>query len=161
LDSIVKIRRHLNILDDLTGRYRPRLEPPARLLFTFRQRSQGGTEMIERRCKIRFPVVEIALWCKSKSITGVGQTINLSSSGTLLRVADDFCIGDRVDVSVDLPILTENSKVQLKAVGRVVRLEEGCVAIQFVKQDLSRTSSRIEAVDVSSAVADTSEGNPF
>jgi hypothetical protein len=103
--------------------------------------------MIERRSKARFPVVERVWWRRSKSIIGVGQTINLSSSGTLLRVDHNFRMGERVEVAIDLPVCNEDVKLQLKAIGRVVRLEKDCVAIKFTKQDLWRTPSRIDAVD--------------
>ena len=72
-------------------------------------------------------------------VAGVGQTVNLSSSGMLLRLQHDLHVGERIEIAVDLPLTGNTAPVELTAQGHVVRVEPGCVAIQFERQDLKRT----------------------
>ena len=105
--------------------------------------------MIEARSKARFPLVEMARYrqCGRRSdlAAGVGQTVNVSSSGMLLRVQHELQIGDRVAVAVNLPVHDQSATVQLTALGHVVRIEPGCIALQFEEQHLRRTTDPSEA----------------
>jgi hypothetical protein len=93
--------------------------------------------MIERRAKPRVPLTEMVRYrlCDRgpNAFSGVGQTVNVSAGGMLLRVQHTFHIGDRISVTVPLPV--PDNSIQLTVLGRVVRVELGAVAIQFVEQD--------------------------
>lgn len=57
----------------------------------------------------------------------------------LLRLQHALRVGERVEVAVDLAPPGKSATVELAAQGRIVRVEPGCVAIQFERQDLKRT----------------------
>jgi hypothetical protein len=92
--------------------------------------------MIERRTKIRFPMIEVARY-KSRQgrrnlVAGIGQTVNFSSSGALLRVQHPIEVGDPLDMALEWPVLLDGTvHMQLLAHGQVVRTEPGCIAIEF------------------------------
>jgi hypothetical protein len=117
--------------------------------------------MIERRSRERFELVEVAHYSslarRSESIQGVGQTVNISSSGMLLRAAHEFGVGDRVRVAVHLILLNMDASVQLGILGRVVRVEQECIAIKFDEQHLCRTSVQNEPAH--SPVSSLDEGS--
>ena len=74
------------------------------------------------------------------SLVGLGQTVNLSSSGALLRVQHSISLWEPVEIAVEPPILIgHNLFIQFVAEGRVVRIESGCIAIQFDRHEF-RTS---------------------
>ena len=81
--------------------------------------------MMERRERPRFPFVEIAAYrvldTERNPLVGIGQTINMSGKGVLLRVQHDLRVGRRVELTLGL----------LMARGRVIRFHSGCAAIAF------------------------------
>ena len=81
--------------------------------------------MMERRERPRFPFVEIAAYrvldTERNPVVGIGQTVNMSGTGVLLRVQHDLRVGRRVELSLGL----------LMARGRVIRFHSGCAAIAF------------------------------
>ena len=83
----------------------------------------------ERRVKARFPVelnVRYQILGSSSTVSGVGQTVNISSSGMLLACASNVPEGARIKVFVEWPsLLNGTTPLQLITVGTVVR----CVAI--------------------------------
>ena len=92
--------------------------------------------MQERRQKVRFPLVELARYRRPgrqrKTLAGVGQTVNFSSSGALLRVQEPFRVGDPLEMSVEWPVLLNGSvPIRLLAHGHVVRVDEGTIALKF------------------------------
>ena len=100
----------------------------------------------ERRGADRFPIErEIRykiLSRKEGEETGFGRTINMSSNGVLFS-ADRFVVpGRRVEVAISWPAQL-NAKVALKLVarGRVVRCEEGKVAIEIQQHEFRTQSS--------------------
>jgi PilZ domain-containing protein len=104
----------------------------------------------ERRIADRFPIErEIRykiLSRKDGEESGLGKTINMSSNGVLFS-ADHFVVpGKRVEVAISWPAQL-NSKVALKLVarGRVVRCDNGKVAIE-IQQHEFRTQSSVSSV---------------
>jgi hypothetical protein len=66
----------------------------------------------------------------------VGKTVNMSSSGILFTTEQALVPGRRVELSVNWPAQL-NSKCALKLVarGRVVRFEDGLVALQILQHE--------------------------
>ena len=92
--------------------------------------------LVERRQNVRYPLVEVARYKlrygRNTILAGVGQTVNLSSSGALLRVQDSFRVDDLLEVSVEWPVLLDGSvRIQLLVRGGVVRVEPGSVALRI------------------------------
>lgn len=115
----------------------------------------------ERRRSSRFPI-ERELRYKTLSqradlVTGVGKTLNISSSGVLFTSHHNLAVGTRLEVSISWPAqLNERCLLNLVARGRVARREEGQLALQiqqyeFRTQSLSPTlgASPIEPQDPS------------
>ena len=96
--------------------------------------------MIERRGKPRVTLAETVRYrlCDGASdlLAGVGKTVDVSASGMLLRVQDDFQVGTCIAVTVGLPSPDESVRVQTTLLGHVVRVEPGSIAIQFEDQEL-------------------------
>ena len=84
-------------------------------------------------------------------VAGIGQAVNLSSAGMLLRLQHVLKVGQRLDVAIDLPLPDQGATVELAAQGRVVRVEPGCVAIQFEARDLLRLKSAVKSKVTSQA----------
>lgn len=105
--------------------------------------------MIERRSRQRFVLAAMARYrlrdFTANPISGVGQTVNVSSTGMLLRLQHNLKVGQRLEVAIDLPIPVKGPGVELTAQGRVVRVEPGCVAIQFEDRDLQRRDREVKA----------------
>ncbi len=92
----------------------------------------------ERRSKIRYPLdLSIRFRFRSTSgFSGVGRTINLSSSGILVfyqRIAlDETSVGAGVKMSIEWPsLLHDRIPLQLFAVGRIVRSGVSTFAARF------------------------------
>ena len=99
--------------------------------------------MMERRTEVRFSLVAKVHYrlCDrpSDAIAGIGQTVSISQSGMLLRVQHALEVGDRVAITVDLLEPSEVGRAELTLLGQVVRVEPGCVALQFDGPDLKNT----------------------
>jgi hypothetical protein len=79
---------------------------------------------------------------------GVGQTVNISSSGMLLACAGNIPEGTRLKVYIEWPsLLNGTTPLQLITVGRVVRCEEVGVSIAFESYQF-RTMSRSKQSNV-------------
>ena len=105
--------------------------------------------MIERRLKVRFPIIEAARYRlrdgKRRLISGIGQTVNFSSSGALLRMQHPVRLFQPMEMAVEWPFRLDNHiHLQVVAAGRVVRVESGCVAIHFDRHEF-RTSRAAKA----------------
>ena len=73
---------------------------------------------------------------KHGSISGIGQTVNFSSSGALLRVQHPISLNQPLEMAVEWPFLLDNHvQLQFVAEGRVVRVDRGCVGIQFERHE--------------------------
>lgn len=99
----------------------------------------------ERRNSSRFPIERElrykTLSQRSETIVGVGKTLNISSSGVLFTAAHDLAVGTRLEVSISWPAqLNDRCLLNLVARGRVVRRDEGQLALQIQQYEF-RTQS--------------------
>ncbi len=89
----------------------------------------------ERRVKSRYPLelnVRYQAMGMNVPVDGVGQTINMSSSGMLLACASNIPEGTRLKVFVEWPsLLNGTTPLQLITVGTVVRSTPIGVSIVF------------------------------
>lgn len=89
----------------------------------------------DRRAEVRFDVVAKVRYRildrTSQTVAGVGQTVSISRSGMRLRVQHALHVGDRVAVTVDLLKHAKTGRAELTLLGQVVRVQPGCVALQF------------------------------
>ena len=116
-------------------------------LLTFGRR-MDAPEMpsTERRRSSRFPIErEIrykTLNQRAELLTGVGKTLNISSSGVLFTSEHDMALGTRLEVSISWPAqLNEKCLLNLVARGRVTRHAKGQLALQIQQYEF-RTQSR-------------------
>jgi hypothetical protein len=99
----------------------------------------------DRRASERFPIARDlryrVLNKRGNDEAGEGTTLNMSSSGLLFTAKEMLLPGRRVEVAVSWPAQL-NSKCALKFVarGRVVRFDDGQVAIE-IQQHEFRTQS--------------------
>lgn len=99
----------------------------------------------DRRGASRFPIErEIQFRVLSKrngEESGMGKTVNMSSSGILFETDQVLRPGRRLELSVAWPAqLNEHCALKLVARGRVVRWEEGRTAIEIHQHEF-RTQS--------------------
>src|SRR6266852_9546543 len=94
-------------------------------------------EPTERRSKIRYPIrlsVRYRGLGRMDGVVGVGQTLDLSSSGILVESPHQqkVSVGSRLEVSVEWPIMLDGtSPLQVVILGRVVRSETSRFAASF------------------------------
>lgn len=108
---------------------------------TFDHFSVGDNE--DRRRAIRFPLemdlryrhgVQRATWNQ-------GQSINISSSGILIRTEDRFRKGMKIEVAINWPkMLEDRIPLQLIVLGRVVRAVRGGIAVEFKRSEFRTVS---------------------
>lgn len=109
----------------------------------------------DRRQSDRFPIErEVryrAINKRGSEEAGVGQTINMSSSGIFFTVEHILLPGRRMELSISWPaLLNQKCALKLVARGRVVRFEEGRAAIEiqqyeFRTQPLVATAGPLHA----------------
>src|ERR1700678_3669495 len=89
----------------------------------------------ERRVKSRYPLELNARYQTMGAagpVAGVGQTLNMSSSGMLLACASDIPEGTRLKIFVEWPsLLNGTTPLQLITVGTVVRRNQLGVSVVF------------------------------
>jgi hypothetical protein len=89
----------------------------------------------ERRVKSRYPLelnVRYQTMGASGPVAGVGQTVNMSSSGMLLACRSDISEGTRLKIFVEWPsLLNGTTPLQLITMGTVVRRNEIGLSIAF------------------------------
>lgn len=100
---------------------------------------------VERRRSSRFPIEREVryktLSQRSEILTGVGRTLNISSSGVLFTTDHELPIGTRLEVSISWPAqLNERCLLNLVARGRITRQESGHSALQIQQYEF-RTQS--------------------
>ena len=106
----------------------------------------GSWVTLGRRKAQRFPieldVCYTTLSRQSEGLTGMGKTINISSSGVLFTSQHELPIGTRLEVSMLWPMkLNEKCGLNLVGAGRVVRQSRGQLALQFQEWQF-RTTTR-------------------
>ena len=108
----------------------------------------------ERRSKVRYPL-ELAVRYQGigegQAITGVGRTLNLSSSGLLLASEEGVQPGARLKVTIEWPsLLNGKTPLQLVTVGRVVRQGRSNFAVAFEHYQFKTMSRKPLAMSVAS-----------
>jgi hypothetical protein len=105
-----------------------------------------GVVMTDRRRSSRFPIEREVRYKtlneRSEVLSGVGKTLNISSSGVLLTSDHELPLGTRLEVSISWPAqLNEKCLLNLVARGRVARDLKGRVAVQIQQYEF-RTQGR-------------------
>jgi PilZ domain len=78
---------------------------------------------------------------------GVGKTLNISSSGVLFTAGHDLALGTRLEVSISWPAqLNDRCLLNLVARGRVVRRDEGQLALQIQQYEFRTQSLTVSSV---------------
>jgi hypothetical protein len=104
----------------------------------------------DRRRTDRFPIESELRYKlvdgKGTSDTGLGRTLNMSSSGVLFTSEAQLPVGRRVELSVDWPAqLNENCGLKLVALGRIIRSSAEAAAIRIDKYDFrTRATARVK-----------------
>jgi hypothetical protein len=88
--------------------------------------------------------------------TGVGNTLNISSSGVLFSTDKPVLPGRRVEVAISWPAeLNRNTALKLVARGRIVRVGDG-----FAAAELQNFEFRTMGAGLGSSVAGSSSSSP-
>lgn len=100
----------------------------------------------ERRRSSRFPIEREVRYRtlnqRSEILSGIGKTLNISSSGVLFTTEHELPVGTRLEISISWPAqLNERCSLNLVARGRVSRLTKGQLALQIQQYEF-RTQSR-------------------
>ncbi|MGH9585289.1 MAG: PilZ domain-containing protein [Bryobacteraceae bacterium] len=100
----------------------------------------------ERRRSSRFPIEREVRYKtlnqRTETLSGLGKTLNISSSGILFTTEHDLAVGTRLEVSISWPAqLNERCLLNLVARGRVTRHDKGQLALQIQQYEF-RTQSR-------------------
>jgi len=112
----------------------------------------------ERRINDRFPLENALRYrfpeTKSSGEPGTGQTLNMSSSGMLLKVESPLPIGQKIEVSVDWPAqLNATCGLKLVAMGKVIRSGPDVAAVSIEKYDFrTRATKAVEVAATASAL---------
>jgi hypothetical protein len=89
----------------------------------------------ERRAKSRYPLqlnVRYQTIGMAGPVSGVGQTVNVSSSGVCITSTSAIQEGARVRVVIEWPsLLNGTTPLQLVTIGTVVRRQDSAFAIAF------------------------------
>ncbi len=105
-------------------------------------------EPLERRESSRFPIQEELQYRvvnrRVPTSTGVGRTIDMSSSGILFSAAEHIPIGRTLEVSVDWPArLGGICLLKLVAVGPVVRSDGNLTALRIQRYEFRTRGIRL------------------
>jgi len=87
---------------------------------------------LERRSRIRFPIALAARYAIDgrQEMRSAGETVNIISSGALIKSGHDMLPGTSIRVVIEWPILMDHwCSVALHTQGAVVRSDRGLVAI--------------------------------
>jgi len=105
----------------------------------------------ERRLKSRYPLelnVRYQTLGAAGPVAGIGQTVNLSSSGMLLACPGSIAEGTRIKIFIEWPsLLNGTTPLQLITVGTVVRCAPIGVSIVFESYQF-RTMGRARPANV-------------
>lgn len=102
----------------------------------------------ERRGKARYPVQLAAWYCVlgAPRLSGVGRTVNISSSGMLLACQDCLQPGKGIEVAVEWPYLLDFAvPLQLVTKGHIVRCHGSMFGIAFTGYQFRTMKRRREA----------------
>jgi hypothetical protein len=122
---------------------------------------------IERRAKVRYPL-ELTVRYQTVDgeavVSGVGRTLNVSSSGILIVAENDVKEGSRLKVTLEWPsLLNGTTPLQLVTIGRVVRRGPSSIAISlehYQFRTMGRTAQLSMAVSAASGEQSTDPATP-
>ena len=101
---------------------------------------------MERRLKVRYPVRLQARYRslnQQDEISGVGLTVNMSSSGLLVTCQHNVPSGAHMEVLMDWPsLLNSTVPLQLVTSGRVIRSELSSFVIEFARYQFRTMRSK-------------------
>jgi len=126
-------------------------------------------EPTERRSKMRYPIrlsVRYRGLGRMGGVVGLGQTLDLSSSGILVESPHQHTVsvGSRLEVSVDWPVMLDGtSPLQVVVRGRVVRSEMFRFAVSFQSyqfRTMKRTPGSFPASQTAGKRVDVAGVNP-
>ena len=92
-----------------------------------------------RRFDLRLPFELVR--SGARSISRVGETRNLSSTGVLFAAEAHVSIGDPVEYLITLPTAPETSRVRIRCLGKVVRFGNSEVAATLERYEFVRNSA--------------------
>jgi hypothetical protein len=103
----------------------------------------------ERRADRRYGILLDLKWklVRRRRVleTGVGRTVDLSSSGILFNAGRHLPEGLNVELSIAWPVLLHNvAPLQLAVAGRIVRCEGGVIAVHMVQHEFRTASTPAE-----------------
>lgn len=112
--------------------------------------SVQSTSVSDRRGSDRFPMErDVRYKVLSKRQTeesGVGKTIDMSSSGVLFTTDHQLAPGKRVEVSISWPAhLNQSTALKFVARGRVARVLDGKAALEIQQYEF-RTAGKVRPV---------------
>ena len=109
-----------------------------------------GLSAEDRRTKIRFPIeLDLTIRFRTQSLGISGKTVNISSSGILIRTAWFAPPGKKVKLALAWPLLLDNRVPLCWLVqARVVRAGDGLVAVA-----IDRSEFRTKRVSAASMTA--------
>ena len=98
----------------------------------------------DRRLERRYPVkVALEYWIiirNRKVLTGIGGTVDISSSGVFIQTANALPSGVKVELSLAWPArLNSTVALKLHVIGQTVRTQGSCTAV-VIRQHAFRTS---------------------
>jgi len=104
----------------------------------------------DRRHSDRFPIrreMRFRILGKSSATeAGVGNTVNMSSSGVFFEVERTMLPGSRVELSINWPVnLNDKCALRFVARGRVVRSQSGTAAMEILEHEF-RTQPAVPSV---------------
>jgi PilZ domain len=104
---------------------------------------------MERRSKIRYPLVLNVRYCTpGRSVPSrEGQVVNMSSGGAFIVSSHTLAVGAELEVCMEWPSLLDGSvRLQLVALGRVVRCSESSFALSFRRHQFRTLKSKLQPV---------------
>ena len=129
-------------------------------IYEIENRSWSGAEL-DRRRSIRFPLeMELTYHARTKpSPWSMGRSVNISSSGVLIRTDEILIQGAKIRVALRWPNLLDNRvPLQLVAKGRVVWAGQGQAAVEFFRSEFktAREPKEMQKLDLLSGKAQRS-----
>src|SRR5258708_15941816 len=108
---------------------------------------QSNSRRLHRRYPIRVNLKYRLLGGNRAVKTGTGQTVNLSSSGVLFESDDAVAPSMLVELAVPWPVrLNDKVGLTLCIVGRTVRVERNCTALEFLRHEFRTRALRPSAL---------------
>ncbi len=115
----------------------------------------------ERRSKVRYPLeltVRYQTIDRGRKVSGVGRTVNVSSSGLLMNADNALPEGARMRVTIEWPtLLNGTTPLQLVTIGRVVRRGALSLAVALEHYQF-RTRKRTSDCDLADGMAEVAVG---